>query len=794
MAEPRPQQKDVLQYKGGTMGVAAVPGSGKTWTLTRLAAQLVAEAGLEAQQEVLVVTLVNSSVDNFSSRIDALIEQEEMLPDVGYRVCTLHTLAHEIVRARPDLAGLSEDFHVIDDRQSSDILRDVAGSWYQSNQSKVTGYLTEDIADYKRKEVLANKLPGQVRRVAQNAITYAKSNGLSPEALQGYLNESRSGESRSGESLNGESRNESEVEMPLAEMAQSIYQGYQQALNVRNAVDYDDLIRHALQVLRIDEELLARLGDQWPYVLEDEAQDSSKIQQQILQMLVGEDGNWVRVGDPNQAIYESFTTADPNLLREFAEEAGQSPKLAQSGRSQPSIIGLANRTIWWSQTQHPNEEVRGALTKPYIRTTPEGDPQPNPPGRPGRIGFVSGEFTEEEEIKKVAGSLGPWLEANPEKTCAMLVPVRGMGVAAASHLEEEGIPYTDSLLKTTSQTRKAAQRIERVVEYLAEPTSSTRLARCYVQWRSSQVEADQAKSAQSQSAKAKSAQAEPTGAAGEDGSPGAEGETEAAKAEIRETSRLVSQAQRPEDYIWPQGRSWLSEVEADLTNEQLSRLEAFREKVRYWLELSDLPIGQLVMALGRDFFSDPDRLALVQKFSGLLRRASNYNPEWGLPRLSDELEVIAENERRFEGVGSGETDFDPEDHKGEVIISTMHGAKGLEWDRVHMMGVNDYHFPAAVAGDKFLPEKWFYRDGLNLQAETLAQIDALANGEPYNEKEATTEARREYARERIRLFYVCVTRAREELMITTNIGRFEDNRPALIFEEMHKIYDEHIAE
>jgi DNA helicase-2/ATP-dependent DNA helicase PcrA len=99
-----------------------------------------------------------------------------------------------------------------------------------------------------------------------------------------------------------------------------------------------------------------------------------------------------------------------------------------------------------------------------------------------------------------------------------------------------------------------------------------------------------------------------------------------------------------------------------------------------------------------------------------------------------------------------------------------------------------------VAGDKFLPEKWFYRDGLNLQAETLAQIDALMDGNFYEESEATTEARHEYARERIRLFYVCVTRAREELMITTNIGRFEDNHPALIFEEMRKIYDEHIAE
>jgi DNA helicase-2/ATP-dependent DNA helicase PcrA len=739
MADPRPQQKKVLEYEGGTMGVSAVPGSGKTWTLTRLAARLVTEADLDAQQEVLVVTLVNSSVDNFSNRIDELIEKEGLLPDVGYRVCTLHTLAHEIVRARPDLVGLTEDFHVIDERQSSDILRDVASSWYSAHRGELKNYLAGDIADYKRKKVLANQLPDQLRYVAQNAIKYAKSLGLSAEELRMDL-------AQSGK------------ELRLAEMAQAIYSGYQRALNVRNAVDFDDLIRHALQILRTDEELLGRLRHQWPVVLEDEAQDSSKIQQRILQKLVGEDGNWVRVGDPNQAIYESFTTADPNLLREFVSEANESPELAQSGRSQPSIIKLANGTIWWSKESHPNKEVRGALTEPYIEGTSEGDPQPNPPNRPGRIAFVDNGYTEEQEIKLVARSLEKWVEDNPDKTAAILAPVRSIGVKAANHLEERGLPYTDTLLKTTTETRKTAQRIERVVEYLAKPDSAARLARCYAQWRYSQAE-----------------------------EPGSEN--------IKKVGGLIAGIDRVEEYIWPQGeRSWLAEEEAGLSNAELTRLEDFREKVRYWLDLSGLPIGQLVMALGRDFFTDPDQLALVQKFAGLLRRASSYNQDWGLPELSEELEVIAENQRRFEGVGGEETDFNPDDHKGEVTISTMHGAKGLEWDRVHLLGVNDYHFPAAVAGDSFMPEKWYIRDDLNLQAETLAQIDALSGDSTYSEGGATIEARREYARERIRLFYVCVTRAREELMVTTNIGRFEDNVPALIFNKMSDFYDEHVAE
>ena len=67
---PRPKQAEVLAYTGGKMGVSAVPGSGKTQTLSALAAQLVAADAFADDQEVLIVTLVNSAVDNFSRRVD----------------------------------------------------------------------------------------------------------------------------------------------------------------------------------------------------------------------------------------------------------------------------------------------------------------------------------------------------------------------------------------------------------------------------------------------------------------------------------------------------------------------------------------------------------------------------------------------------------------------------------------------------------------------------------------------------------------------------------------------------
>ena len=65
-----------------------------------------------------------------------------------------------------------------------------------------------------------------------------------------------------------------------------------------------------------------------------------------------------------------------------------------------------------------------------------------------------------------------------------------------------------------------------------------------------------------------------------------------------------------------------------------------------------------------------------------------------------------------------------------MVVITAHKAKGLEWDRVYLMSVNNYDFPSAQPGDTFISERWFVRDRLNLQAEALAQMEALAAEAP----------------------------------------------------------------
>jgi DNA helicase-2/ATP-dependent DNA helicase PcrA len=128
--------------------------------------------------------------------------------------------------------------------------------------------------------------------------------------------------------------------------------------------------------------------------------------------------------------------------------------------------------------------------------------------------------------------------------------------------------------------------------------------------------------------------------------------------------------------------------------------------------------------------------------------------------------------------------FEPK--PGHVTISTMHSAKGLEWDRVHLLGVNSYSFPDGSERCSYMAEKFWVRERLNLGAELERQIKQLQQGpaslDDYQEGAATASARVALAGERLRLLYVGITRARRELIITWNTGRGkEPARPALAF-------------
>jgi len=125
---PRPSQQNILRYAGGRLGIAAVPGAGKTHILSALAAQIIHSGVLQDGQEVLIVTLVNSAVDNFETRIKHFFENPLQVL-YRYRVRTLHGLAHDIVREKPASVGLENQFSIIDEREAASIRREAVNAW-----------------------------------------------------------------------------------------------------------------------------------------------------------------------------------------------------------------------------------------------------------------------------------------------------------------------------------------------------------------------------------------------------------------------------------------------------------------------------------------------------------------------------------------------------------------------------------------------------------------------------------------------------------------------------------------
>lgn len=737
----RPSQVEILAYRGGWMGISAVPGSGKTFTLSRLAADILLRGELAPDQEVLVVTLVNSAVDNFSARISGFLRAAHLLPGLGYRVRTLHGLTHDIVRERPEAVGLAEDFQIIDESEAGRVLNDVSAAWLRTHYDFIAGYLKDDIDERSLDWVRREKLPELVQAIGLETIRYAKDCELTPEALRLRLDELP-------------------MPLPLAEMGWALYADYQRALHYRGAVDFDDLIRLALLALKLDESLVERLRYQWPYILEDEAQDSSRLQEEILRRLSGPDGNWVRVGDPNQAIYETFTTASPEYLLDFRDEAGVIRRdLPESGRSTLSIISLANHLIRWSQSLATPDPLTGALAYPEIQPTGADDPQPNPPDQPDRVFLHAARLEPAAEIKTVANSVANWIKdpANHARTVAVLTPRNVRGFEMVDELRRRGVEVIDSLLNSTSATRAAASTLSEILRWLAEPHSAARLSKAYQSWRKrNALTADE-------------------------------------KALAERTARLLHSNGRVEDYLAPlEGGDWLDDPALQRDEPAVfAELVAFRELLRRWQSAAVLPVDQLVLTLAQDIFHEPADLAVAHKMASLIRQRENDHPDWQIDQLSEEVAVIARNERRFLGFSQEDTNFDPDRYPGKVVVATIHKAKGLEWDRVYLLSANNYDFPSGELFDQYIAEKWFIRDHLNLEAEALAQLRAaLTNDEYefYEEGRATEDSRVEYTRERLRLLFVGITRARRELVITWNTGRDGKLVPARALQELIRFW------
>ena len=135
-----------------------------------------------------------------------------------------------------------------------------------------------------------------------------------------------------------------------------VYREYQNRLKKNNAMDFDDLLRNALHVLRDYPSILQEYRDRFRYVMVDEYQDTNHIQYQMIRLLAEEHQNLCVVGDDDQCIYE-WRGADIRNILDFEKDfpAAKVIKLEQNYRSCGNILTAAHSVIKNNRGRKPKK-------------------------------------------------------------------------------------------------------------------------------------------------------------------------------------------------------------------------------------------------------------------------------------------------------------------------------------------------------------------------------------------------------------------------------------------------------
>jgi DNA helicase-2/ATP-dependent DNA helicase PcrA len=519
----------------------------------------------------------------------------------------------------------------------------------------------------------------------------------------------------------------------LLRMAVEVYALYQSYVEASGGLDFDDLVWRAVDLLEAHPDFLERMHRRWPYVLEDEAQDSVPLQEELLALLAGPQGNWVRVGDPNQAITSTFTAAHPRHFRAFMDRPDvRTITMPQTGRCAPRVMALANHLVEWVCQEHPLAEVRErAFRFQMMEPAPPGDPQPNPPDEPNSIAIHVRGYArrEQDELPRVAQLLERYSTRFPERTLAVLTPTNEVGYRMGEVLAARGVPY-DELLESSSQARGVAGALGALLSFAADPLSREALAHAF------EVLVDR--------------EWPPLVAAKERRSPLAR-----LLRSVRASERLLfPSAEEDPLAALPAGRA---------TAQDLQELGPLFDLLRWALAAAPLPVDQFVLVLAADLFTRPVDLATAHQIAAFLRGLADADPALRLPDLAEELSRVAAGRRRFAGLAEEDLGFSP--RQGRVTVATQHRAKGLEWDFVCLAGVDRFWVPHDLE-QTFLGS--YEQLGGNPTATVQAQLRAAMGeaGAATDTAEATRQANLETIAERLRLLYVGITRARRHLQVS----------------------------
>lgn len=713
-------QRSLADWEGGRMAVSAVPGAGKSYSLSVAAAFAIARYQLHARKQLVIVTYTRSAAASIKTKIRERLKDLK-LPQAGFTVQTLHGLALQIASRHPNLSQLNLDTStVIIPTPSHRIIRTCVEQWISSTPGRYQVLLEglqfdgEETERLRRQSVLRTEvLPSLVYTVVREA----KSSGLLPEDVWQL------------------SSHTNDPYQTLA-VAAGLYEQYERLMRSRDYIDYDDMILAALRVLK-DEGICQHWQNQVFGVFEDEAQDSSPLQEKLITLLASDaknpdtPPNLIRVGDPNQAINSTFTPADPVYFNWFCNICKDEDKLAtmdQAGRSSEIIIKAANFVLhsvcqgWTNQSKKRGEEHKISINNsqlpfrlqdinPVSANDPQKDANPQPIGKGLEIYYPEDIFETANLIEKRVLEL---LTANPEHNAAILVRENRQGRFLSEKLFHLYKENNIRVYEVSEVERSSLIPLEmlKILLFLDRPHSP-----------------DNLKSA----------------------------------LEILEQRGLIpaqdfnALATYPEQFLYP----------GPLEPPQKPQVEQAR---RYCCNLLrskiELPHYYLISFLGMTLKYSGSELATVQKL------ADRVNQEIvGNSSLKTTITALNEivNSERFEGIE--EDNDDQYTRSGQLTIITMHKAKGLDWDYVFIPFLHEDVLP----GKPWVPTAAKFLGDFTLSEVARAQIRVAVHSQYQNPDllppiphpiNAWEEANKLKKAEEFRLLYVAMTRAKRLLWIS----------------------------
>lgn len=290
-------QREAVCAAPGHQLILAGAGSGKTRVLVHRIAWLI-EVERISPHQIMAVTFTNKAAKEMRERLQNLLGEQ---PGIGhYRslwVGTFHGIAHRLLKAHWQQAGLPQNFQIMD---SDDQLR-VIKRIYQTLQ------LDETQWPYKQSQWFIN---GQ------------KDEGIRPAHMP---NDSHD---------------------PFTRTMKAIYTEYEQVCAQGGMVDFAELLLRSHELWLNNPELLHHYQQRFPFLLVDEFQDTNAVQYAWLRVLAGKHSFVTAVGDDDQSIY-GWRGARIENIQTFEQDfsASQVTRLEQNYRSTSTILQAANTVI-----------------------------------------------------------------------------------------------------------------------------------------------------------------------------------------------------------------------------------------------------------------------------------------------------------------------------------------------------------------------------------------------------------------------------------------------------------------